>query len=381
MTSLVRRFDSFVVEGKNLQRTPQGGIKAPGRFTRVGILEYDLEDGSTRREWRPPEEVFRPESYSTLEDAPITIHHPEDGEVRADSYSNETVGHVRAGVKPEGDAFLGGLVVIQDEHAVKQALSGGLVEFSAGYVARLDMTAGVVPDGQPDAGKPYDCIQRDIKYNHVALLPPGLGRAGPEVALRLDSKGNQLPIRKDSHMELTPEELAALKSLAAIAPKIQELVAPKQPETPVVVATTDTEDKPDEEILAAPPAPQDPEKKADEDDEEKKREDQERLVNDSIEIRDQARKVLGAEYAFRGKSNRTVMLDVLKRVDSKIDMSKRSDDAVRAAFEVSLARFAEQQAAQSSQHLAIRAQRVDSIDAPELKHERSVSDAWKSKSA
>jgi uncharacterized protein len=50
-----------------------------------------------------------------------------------------------------------------------------------GYEVREDHTPGTWN------GQAYDLVQRDIRYNHVALLPPGSGRAGRECALRLDS--------------------------------------------------------------------------------------------------------------------------------------------------------------------------------------------------
>ena len=37
----------------------------------------------------------------------------------------------------------------------------------------------------PD-GTPYDRVQRNIRYNHVALGPRGWGRMGPRVRLRVD---------------------------------------------------------------------------------------------------------------------------------------------------------------------------------------------------
>jgi hypothetical protein len=56
----VQRYDTVTLAGQSFEPTPQGGIRARGRFTRSGVLDYDLPDGTTRREWRPPEEVFAP---------------------------------------------------------------------------------------------------------------------------------------------------------------------------------------------------------------------------------------------------------------------------------------------------------------------------------
>src|SRR5690606_25499162 len=118
---------------------------------------------------------------------------------------------VSADIAPESGEYLGGTAVLQDESAVRMAQGGHLKEFSAGYLSLLDPTPGVVPAGMPDAGKPYDVIQRRIRYNHVAFLPPGTGRAGPEVAIRLDSRGNQIGPLTPKDDPMTPEQLALME--------------------------------------------------------------------------------------------------------------------------------------------------------------------------
>lgn len=380
----VQRYDAVTLAGESFEATPQGGIRARGRFTRSGVLEYALPDGKVRREWRPPEEVFAPESYRTLCDATITVHHPEEGEVDAGTYRRETVGHVCGDVAPEAGEFLAGTCVIQDESAVRMARNKSLTEFSAGYLSVLDPTPGVVPDGMPDAGAPYDVIQRRIRYNHVAFLPPGTGRAGPEVSIRLDSRGNQIgPLTKDTKMELTPEELAALKALAALAPKLQALVAaPPVAAAATPVVTTDTTPEPqpvavmEEEKEDTDTETDEPEKKTDSSKAKVKAqaparvatqtqvktdakvftpEEQERMVNDSIELRDQARKVLGDEYNFRGKSNQQVMIDVVRHVDSKFELGKRSSDYLLAKFEDALVQAPLIAQLQQQQHARVRA--------------------------
>lgn len=380
---LVQRWDTIALGGQNFERTPQGGIRVRARVSRSGILEYDLPDGTKRREWCPPEELFRPESYSTLHDAPITVHHPDGGEVQSGTYQRVTVGHCSTDIAPEQNEYLAGTAVIQDESTVRMALGGSLTELSAGYLSALEMTPGVVPEGYPDAGQPYDCIQRNRKYNHVALLPPGMGRAGPEVSLRLDSKGNQIgpTTKKEDQMELTPEELSALKALAQVAPALQALVAAPSPEAPAPAPAAPAPTT-DNTPAAAPAAPEQPkqdetppeEKKTDGKGETKPEakkeeapkglsaEEQERIVNDSIELRDQARKVLGSEYAFTGKSNRQVMTDVIKHVDSKYSTDKKSDEALRAVFDMAVPRYLSEQAAKTEQHGLLRTVHTDSDD-------------------
>lgn len=172
-----RRFDSGLLG--DVQRTPQGGIRAPATLTRVGVFPYKLADGSRRRELRLPEEVFAPESLATLEAAPLTDLHPPDG-VTADNWRQLTIGHVVSQAQPSGP-YVSADVVIQDAEAIRRVDAGERKELSCGYDCALEMVSGEYQ------GEPYDAIQRRIRYNHVALGPPGWGRAGANVALRLDS--------------------------------------------------------------------------------------------------------------------------------------------------------------------------------------------------
>jgi uncharacterized protein len=179
------------------QRTPQGGLRIPATFTRSGIFEYARADGSTSREYRPPDEVFHADAISSLEDAPVTKLHP-SGLVEPGNYRALSVGHVRPGVKRDGE-YIAGEVVIQDAEAVAAVERGELAEISLGYKVHLDATPGVTPEGER-----YDAVQRRIVHNHAALGPVGWGRAGRDVGLRMDST-DAVQVRADDGAQATPE--------------------------------------------------------------------------------------------------------------------------------------------------------------------------------
>ncbi len=173
----VDRIDVLRLDGSRAERTPQGGLRVPANLTRTGVFQYRNADGSTRREYRPPSEVFNADSLGSLEDAPVTDLH--QGMVRADTFQALSKGHAR-GIKRDGQ-FVAGTVLVQDAALVAAVEARSRTEISCGYQCKLDMTPGTSPEGET-----YDAIQTDIRYNHVALLPAGTGRAGREVALRLD---------------------------------------------------------------------------------------------------------------------------------------------------------------------------------------------------
>lgn len=187
----VSRIDVSGRLGK-IERTPAGAYRIPAYVTRVGVLEYMREDGSIQREYRPPEEVSSDASLQSLADAPITDFHPYSA-VNPLNFREFAVGHITGAPAPAMDGdFVSAVMVVSDAREIAMIDAGERVENSCGYDCVLDMAPGVSP-----AGEPYDAVQRNITYNHVALLPKGFGRAGTDVALRLDSKGAPV-IRLDS---------------------------------------------------------------------------------------------------------------------------------------------------------------------------------------
>ncbi len=177
--------DCIALDASRMKRTPQGGLRGPAALTKVGVFRYKHADGKVVREYRPADEVFDSDSLSTLEQAPITDFHPAlsvsaNGFVNPENFTTLAKGQV-TGVNHD-ETHVTADAVIQDADTARRVLRGERVELSCGYSYRQDWTPGVTADGQA-----YDMIQRCIRYNHVALLPRGGGRQGPDVALRFDS--------------------------------------------------------------------------------------------------------------------------------------------------------------------------------------------------
>lgn len=183
--------------GAQVEETPAGGLRIPSHVTRVGVFEYRLTDGSSRREYRPPEEVFAAESLASYRDAAVAVGHP-DIPIDGRTWSGVAVGHVSGEAVPDGRFVLAD-VVVSDGETIAAVRARELVEVSCGYRADLDPTPGVSPDGEE-----YDGIQRNIRINHVGLGPRGWGRGGPEVRLLADS--NTATIEGDA---MNVEELKA----------------------------------------------------------------------------------------------------------------------------------------------------------------------------
>lgn len=163
-------------------KTANGYLRCDARITKVGVFEYRLRDGSTRRELRLPEEVFRSDSLATFDDVPLTNEHPRE---RLDSKNTRRyqAGTVRD-ARQDGD-HIAARVLITDDVAIADA-EAGKRQLSCGYNCDLETRPGVTSgiQGVPD-GLQYDAVQRNIVGNHVALVERA--RAGASAQLHLDA--------------------------------------------------------------------------------------------------------------------------------------------------------------------------------------------------
>lgn len=171
------RFD--VGELGKAKRLKNGWLKAEAYLTRSGVFHYRLPDGKIQREYRPPSEVFNADSLDTLQLVPVTDEHPPEmlNAVNTVDYSRGAVGER---VRKDGSKVAAPLMVQHKDLIAK--MDRGSNQVSCGYTCDLDFTAGVTPSGEK-----YDAIQKNIRYNHVAILERG--RAGPDVRVRMDGAG------------------------------------------------------------------------------------------------------------------------------------------------------------------------------------------------
>lgn len=175
MVTSVSRFDFAPIIGS--ETTDEGYLRVWCRAARTGVQVYRRADGTTVREYRPPEEVNKPESLATFGMKPVTWTHPPVllDATNTDQYSK---GHSGSQVR-FNDGFVEVALQVTDNDSVAKINRRDAVEVSAGYRVDFDPTPGITPEGEP-----YDGVQRNIRCNHIAIVPRG--RAGPEVRLLLD---------------------------------------------------------------------------------------------------------------------------------------------------------------------------------------------------
>lgn len=181
----VQRFDKIEIKAI---KTIEGYVEDSPIIGRTGLLKYMQADGSTRYEYRPDSEAFSIESLASIRGKPVTIGHP--GLVRADNISAvKPIGTVLSEGKQDGNNIRADIVIYNLDTKDR--------ELSCGYTVDLDETPGVFD------GIAYSAIQRNVKYNHLAIVKKG--RAGEEARLNMDSMDQIYEEEKE------PEQMEKLK--------------------------------------------------------------------------------------------------------------------------------------------------------------------------
>ena len=166
----MQRYDNYAIQAI---KTDEGFVRDAPIIGRTGILEYRNVDGSIRREYRPPEEAFKADSLASIRGKPITMGH--HGLVTNATYGqSKPIGTVLSDGRQDGNNIRADVVIY--------SLDTDDRELSCGYQTELDETPGVTSTGEH-----YDAIQRNIVYNHLAIVPRG--RAGNA---RLNMDGEQI---------------------------------------------------------------------------------------------------------------------------------------------------------------------------------------------
>jgi hypothetical protein len=169
---------------------------ADNPISKVGVFDYhgstlpDAPDPArVYRVYRPAEELGAPSFLDSMRLIPWINDHEMLGEQIGGTPTDQYGVH---GVVGQDSRFDGTYVRSNIKvYSAKMAadLQAGKKELSLGYQCRIDWTPGHF-DGQR-----YDCIQRDLRANHLALVTEG--RMGPDVAV-LDNGQDRLTITADS---------------------------------------------------------------------------------------------------------------------------------------------------------------------------------------
>lgn len=150
---------------------------AEARLTRTGVFVYRNADGTERREYRSPAEVFKADSLASFRGVPVTNEHPPEM-INATNATRYMKGAVLDTPHRDGQ-YMVATIAVHDAATIDD-MERGKNQVSNGYDCDLDETPGVSPDGER-----YDAAQLNIIGNHLALVPNA--RAGAAAAVRMDA--------------------------------------------------------------------------------------------------------------------------------------------------------------------------------------------------
>lgn len=315
-----------------------GWMRADAYLTRSGVFGYTNPDGTKRREYRPQDEVFHADSMGTLRQLPITDDHPPKL-LDASNTSDHAKGSLGETIRRDGDK-LAASMLITDSVLAKKLERGDAQQVSCGYVCDLEWSPGVTPQGER-----YDAIQRNIRYNHAAVLPRG--RAGSEVRVRMDAAENDVvlipspaaPTEQEPPMKivrvdgidypadsdaltqaLTKQEEKTRADAAAKDKQIADLVLANKTQGERLDAAIKDVDKLKKDATEAPA---------------KIRADLEARAS----LEGKARKVLGSKVKLDGVDAKDVQLKVIAKLSPKSKMDGKTDEQIDARFDSEIERF------------------------------------------
>lgn len=184
------RFGPFAspgpVPGKNIAKHPTTQfIRVSANVSRIGVMPYrQAGNPKPRMELKLPEELFGERALSTFDSLPVTREHPSEIFVTKGNYKKFLIGLTENCATKKDGFYLTSALTIFDATMIaeiyEKACTGIVQDVSCGYYADVDETPGIWN------GLKYDAVQRNIRFNHVAIVKEG--RGGSSVSIILNSK-------------------------------------------------------------------------------------------------------------------------------------------------------------------------------------------------
>ncbi len=167
----------IVLDNKSNRYFDENGylVIKDNKIAKAGVFEYlgreisdKLPSGEIYKVFRPWEELEK--TAKDFEGMPVKFGH----EWVEPSKRDLKIGSISGEVKAE-EPYLTADIKIYDKGAIEAITGEGIVDLSPGYSAKYTAEAGEYN------GEKYDFTQRDIKYNHLAIVENG--RSGKEVRI------------------------------------------------------------------------------------------------------------------------------------------------------------------------------------------------------
>ena len=183
MVKLSNQFTQVSTDRPRWEKTADGFLRCPARILKEGVMPYhrsELVDvpgsisGDLVSLFVGMDTMSSAASLHTLEGMPVVVG--DHCWITPENVSTEAHGNIAGAPRIEGQYLVCDLL-ITDPRAIASIEAGDYPEISAAYHAEVQFESGSF-DGQS-----YDAKQIQLKYNHVAVISAGSGRAGLDVRI------------------------------------------------------------------------------------------------------------------------------------------------------------------------------------------------------
>ena len=284
------------------------------------IQTYYNNDGTKRLEFRPKDEVLKPDTLESMKTLPVTLDHPNQF-LNSKNINDKIVGYTGESIHiDENKVAL--KIIITHEDAIK-AIMAGKRQLSLGYSLNLTEEKGKFNNDE------YTHIQKNIICNHLSIVAKA--RAGSDATIHTDSQ-DQLMHFDELEFEIENEEIGkkmenidSTDSEVKTEEKIEEKTEISEVKAPEEISTISEKENSDEntdsidsvlgrltDLVDKLVSVKSMHKNSD------SSEYIQKLVKQRCKVLEDAKKVVNVDHLF-DKSNREIMEFVLKSKDKTFD--------------------------------------------------------------
>lgn len=304
--------------------TPEGYLTVNVPITRPGVFPYQRQDGTVQMEAKLPEEIFSDHTIRSARSKPVTDGHPNEP-VTIDNYQTYAKGMSHTDSRVEDFKLYISLTVTDKELIEK--IHEGYNEISIGFLSDVVAESGIYNGDQ------YEYVQRNVEINHIAIVEKG--RAGPEVAIRVDSDawqvnddkkgGHTMPVYKidgkefemdsavKSHIEKLEAQLETAQTKASTVDALQGRYDAL--EAKLEKAEKDLADEKAKQVSA---------------------DELDKQVEARVLLIGAAKPLLGDSFDFTGKTDREIKEAVIATTKQDFKGDGKSDDYINAFFDATV---------------------------------------------
>jgi hypothetical protein len=330
---------------------------------------------------------------ATLEGLPVTEDHPAEfvSTKNANDFivgmSSNTPKRIYAPKQGDSEEYIQQKVTFFGQDCIDKIQDGKKRELSLGYECLVDETPGTWK------GRAYDCVQRDIRYNHLSLVDRA--RGGPSCRVITDSDdpikmqicdGVSLHYNNDKPQEKLQMKVLLIDGVKhEVSDEIHAAYTKSQNDSAEVLKRADAKQKELEKLQAIK---DDLDEKLNQDTAAENKKMFDAAVKGRVDLEGQARKIIGDDEELSLLTDSEIKSKVVLKVRPKANLDGKDEIYIDARYEMAL-EDAEDAAEATEKKVSKRAdadrkigkvavsKQADSYETLRAKKFDAVKEAWK----